>query len=120
MANQSITQDASPAGIRRRVLNWLGRVRLDKFARIVKQISRLFANKPYNFIYVDGRLIGRAKATKHYLAAMHELAALDAAARTQLPGEIHDAFVASFEQCCEQVGRRPRHLSTTACVAPLA
>jgi hypothetical protein len=114
MANQSITQDASPAGIRRRVLNWLDRARLGKFARIAKQISRLFANKPHNFVYMDGHRIGRAKATKHYLATVHELAALNAAARAQLPGEIHDAFIASFEQCCEEVGRGPRDVSTIA------
>src|SRR5215510_14475844 len=113
MANQSFTQDASLAGIRRRVLNLLG-VRLGKFARTVKPIWRFFVKGPYSVIYMGERPIGRAKATKYYVATLHELAALDAAARTQLTGEIHDAFIASFEQCCEQVGRRPRSLSTTA------
>jgi hypothetical protein len=113
MPNQSVTQDdAQPAGIRERALNW--RVRLGKFARIVQQISRFFAKDTHFFAYVDGPPIGRIEATKHYVATVHELAALDAAARAQLSGEIHDAFIASFQQCCEHVGRGPSRLSTTA------
>lgn len=113
MANQSAPQGASPAGIRARTLNWLD-VRLGKFARIVKQISGFFATGPHTFPYVDGHPIRRAEAMKYYVATVHKLAALDAVARTQLPGEIHDAFIASFEQCREHVGRRQGPLSTTA------
>src|SRR5262245_35467193 len=113
MANQSFTKDALLSGFPRRVLNLLA-VRFGKFARTVKPIWRFFVKGPYSVIYMGERPIGRAKSTKYYVATLHELAALDAAARTQLTGEIHDAFIASLEQCCKQMGSRTRRLSTTA------
>jgi hypothetical protein len=114
MANRSVSQDVSPAGIRRHILNWFDRVRLGELARIVKQMSRIFSHERHPFVYVDGHRIGRMEATARYAASLHELAVLDAAAREQLPEGIHDAFVASFEQCCEPGAPRPRDLGSTA------
>ena len=101
MADDSVPQNASQAGIRRRVRNWLDRVRSGKLARIAKELARLFARGRGNFhffAYVDGRPVGRAEATKYYVAALHALATLDTEARARLPAEVCDAFSQSIEE----------------------
>jgi len=117
MAEPGVTQDGLPAGVGKRVRNWLDRARRGKLATIAKSLSRFFTSDRGRFrhyAYVDGRPIGRAEATSYYVAAVAELATLDTDARARLPAEVHDAFTKSIEEISEHVGRRPRTLDTIA------
>jgi len=93
--------------------NWLDRIRLDRLAASVRHIARIFARPSHHPFFVDGRPIGRARATTLYLATQQELAALDSAARPHLPAELHDAFITSYKERCERTGDGPAEPATT-------